>query len=473
MTADRRQLAEPPEPKWVGGTGLDRGEHVPGTLESLSHRVLGRRWTVAASRHIGDQRRITQGPEVLIAFDPQEFVHENTPSILRQCQLPDQGVRAVSDWANHRRRYDHLAVRQHHAVPGGLGHPGPEDNFHTPFPQFCLSKFAEIRIKLLQDPFAGMDQDCAVSSPARPRIERQHGPDQVIDLPDRFHAAVSAADRDDGEELLSHSLIGLQIRLFQAAQHPVPQVEGIDQCLDRIGMLGHPRYSGQIHLEPEAPDQMVIAQYALPPLIAAQQGRGLGFQIEMSHGCAVELHGGAELANRMEDVPRLDGAGHDLRQERLEDEEVLIVDQVDLNRRIFPSQPPQLSCDTDAGEPSAQDDNASRLGSGHAGDSDFWQMSLKFTALQGEKQAPIVAKARMKINPPNGLKPKRGISSIVLSGTGWTPNTALATIRVTPMRIEVLCMIKQAEHDLVIARKTVAIEAYEVAAFLAEPAVEK
>lgn len=41
------------------------------------------------------------------------------------------------------------------------------------------------------------------------------------------------------------------------------------------------------------------------------------------------------------------------------------------------------------------------------------------------------------------------------------------------MRIEVQRMIKQAERDLVNARKNIGIEAYEVAAFLSEQGVEK
>ena len=41
------------------------------------------------------------------------------------------------------------------------------------------------------------------------------------------------------------------------------------------------------------------------------------------------------------------------------------------------------------------------------------------------------------------------------------------------MRIEVKRLIKQAERDLENARKNIGIEAYEVAAFLAEQAVEK
>ena len=41
------------------------------------------------------------------------------------------------------------------------------------------------------------------------------------------------------------------------------------------------------------------------------------------------------------------------------------------------------------------------------------------------------------------------------------------------MRIEVQRLIKQAERDLENARKNIGIEAYEVAAFLAEQAVEK
>lgn len=41
------------------------------------------------------------------------------------------------------------------------------------------------------------------------------------------------------------------------------------------------------------------------------------------------------------------------------------------------------------------------------------------------------------------------------------------------MRIEIERLIKQAERDLETARKNVAIEAYEVAAFLANQAVEK
>lgn len=41
------------------------------------------------------------------------------------------------------------------------------------------------------------------------------------------------------------------------------------------------------------------------------------------------------------------------------------------------------------------------------------------------------------------------------------------------MRVEAERLIKQAERDLLTARKTVGIEAYEVAAFLAHQAVEK
>jgi HEPN domain-containing protein len=41
------------------------------------------------------------------------------------------------------------------------------------------------------------------------------------------------------------------------------------------------------------------------------------------------------------------------------------------------------------------------------------------------------------------------------------------------MRIEVRRLIKQADRDLENARKNISIEAYEVAAFLAERAVEK
>jgi HEPN domain-containing protein len=41
------------------------------------------------------------------------------------------------------------------------------------------------------------------------------------------------------------------------------------------------------------------------------------------------------------------------------------------------------------------------------------------------------------------------------------------------MRIEVTRLVKQAERDLENARKNIGIEAYEVAAFLAEQAVEK
>ena len=41
------------------------------------------------------------------------------------------------------------------------------------------------------------------------------------------------------------------------------------------------------------------------------------------------------------------------------------------------------------------------------------------------------------------------------------------------MRIEAERLIKQAERDLINARKNIEIEAYEVAAFLAEQAVEK
>jgi HEPN domain-containing protein len=41
------------------------------------------------------------------------------------------------------------------------------------------------------------------------------------------------------------------------------------------------------------------------------------------------------------------------------------------------------------------------------------------------------------------------------------------------MRIEVARLVKQAERDLQNARKNIGIDAYEVAAFLAEQAVEK
>ena len=205
-----------------------------------------------------------------------------------------------------------------------------------------------------------MDQDDALPGSAGPWVELEHGLDHVVDLSHCFHAAESASNGHERQRFPAGFPIRFGVRFFELAQDVIAQVKGVAHRLDGKRVFQHAGGARKIHPQAKGENQMVKAQCFHAAPVTSHKRHQLPVRVDRFHGRAMKPNVGTELANRIEDVAGFNPAGNDLRQQRLEDEVVLVTHQMHFDRPIAPGPAAQLDCGRDPGEASPQNDDSGR-----------------------------------------------------------------------------------------------------------------
>ena len=155
----------------------------------------------------------------------------------------------------------------------------------------------------------------------------------------------------------------LDVGELQAAKDVVAQPECVAEVLQRQRVLADARHRREVADLAEPEHELVVGALGEGAALALGDQDDLPLRVDAVDLAPAELRLGDDVADRVDDVGRADAAGRHFRQERLEDEIVLLREELDMHVLARAEHPGQMLGGVDAGEAAAEDDDAMR-GSG-------------------------------------------------------------------------------------------------------------
>src|SRR5204862_2668549 len=171
---------------------------------------------------------------------------------------------------------------------------------------------------------AAVQQGKAQVRATDPFVMPQTRVQKVDQFPGGLHTAESAANDDEAHQPAPMLPLRLYLCLLQARNDPVAQKESIAKRLEGQGNLSHSLDDVEVCVRATREHELVVSQAArtLPEVVHDAFGRiDLA---DLRHACVAAMQ---HLAVRRDHVTWHDRRPHDLRQERIESDEVLLTDQ--------------------------------------------------------------------------------------------------------------------------------------------------
>src|SRR3989454_764506 len=177
--------------------------------------------------------------------------------------------------------------------------------------------------------------------------------EEVLQLGDQLDARVAAADDADGEHPPPRGRIGLVVGVLRRIEDVIAQHDAVLEPLVAEGVLLHTRHAEARHHAAHGHDQPVVT---LDPLGHDHAAAG---EVDVRHRVATEAEAAraADVAQRLNDVSRLDHRGGDLGQERREEQVVPVADQEDLDVGAIAQPALEHAHSLHPGEAAAEDDD--------------------------------------------------------------------------------------------------------------------
>ena len=181
-------------------------------------------------------------------------------------------------------------------------------------------------VDLRQDAVQRLDQDPAHAVEPRARIAVDRVGGEVLELGERLQPRVAAADEHVGQELVAPAgVLGL-VRPLERLDHVVSQPDRVGEALEPDRMLVEARDGQRPRNRPDGDEELVVADLLVLALVRGQSERPR-LRIVRAHGAEPQVCPAQDVAQRRDDVARLQHAGGRLRQERRVEHEVDVVDE--------------------------------------------------------------------------------------------------------------------------------------------------
>ena len=257
---------------------------------------------------------------------------------------------------------DHLALSDDHLRLANLANRRAETHLESTALETLAGERAHLRRQLRQDLVLELDQvgvnlrlaDLGV-------VATPHAAHEVLQLARGLDARQPGSPDHEGQVRLPVARIVLQLGALQHLDHPVAQAKSVGQRLHAHCVLLETGNAEGVRDPAQRQHQGVVVQ-AMRVAVAAHDGHHMGLGVDR-----VDLGGDApgrlvmkHAAQRRDDVPGLEDAGADLRQERGEEHEVVAADEPDLDVASLP----QLSLEGlrghHPGESTTQDEDPMR-----------------------------------------------------------------------------------------------------------------
>ena len=158
----------------------------------------------------------------------------------------------------------------------------------------------------------------------------QRAADQLARLRHGLDPGEARADHDEGEELLLHLRIVGDVGRFQAADHMRAQPVRVGEVFHGQRMLGQTGKPLEIDAGAERDDELVIVEIDGNQARALDDDHLLLLEVDAHDLGLAHLEPAQQLAQRHDRIGRMDARRGDLRQQRLEDEIVVGVDELDI-----------------------------------------------------------------------------------------------------------------------------------------------
>ena len=193
------------------------------------------------------------------------------------------------------------------------------------------------------------------------------GPQQVLELGRNFHAGRAAANDDEREKRVASSRVRLIGRLLELGQGPVAEIEGVAKCPHADRVLGHPGHRPEVGHASERDHERVVPDAEHLAALPAPYRDTFGDDVDLVDVADLDVDPVEQPSQRHDHMRGLDRARDDVREERLEDEVVVAVDEGDRDAVVLPAggQPllptqllRQFPGRRHAGEPAAEDHDA-------------------------------------------------------------------------------------------------------------------
>ena len=198
-----------------------------------------------------------------------------------------------------------------------------------------------------QDLRRGVDEHPPLRDLSQRRVEAQRGVRQVVQLAEALHPRVACADEDEAE---LRRIVRVDDGALELQEDVVAERDRIGEVLEAHPVLGEARDGQCAGPGPEGDHQPLVRDLDWPGERVHEDGPPLA--VEPRHVAEQELCMRAHLAERDDDVARLERAGGRLGQERRVQHEVLERD----DRRPAALQEPR---DVASREAPSQDERAS------------------------------------------------------------------------------------------------------------------
>ena len=251
-----------------------------------------------------------------------------------------------------------LAALDLHDAGRHARHPGGGADLDARPPQFLARLLGQRGVHAAQDLLAGLQQQQPVVLGTDAAIARHHvGREEVLQLGDQLDAGVAAAHHADREHAAAHGGVGLVVGVLGEIDQVIAQQAAV---LERLVLERVVLDAGDVEGRRDAAQrdhQPVVVHHALGQVNAP------GVEVDALHPVAAEAEaaGPADVADGLHDVARLDQRGGHLRQQRREQQVVLVADQQQLDVGTVAQALVQHAHGLHAPEAAAQHDDA-----GHA-----------------------------------------------------------------------------------------------------------
>jgi hypothetical protein len=163
---------------------------------------------------------------------------------------------------------------------------------------------------------------------ARARIERQGVRREVLKLGERLEPRVAAAHEHEREELFLQLRVRGRVRELERLDHVVAKPDRVGQRLEPDSVLLEAGDGHDARDRPMGNEQSVVAKLLLATLLIAN-GNGPARGVASGDGAEYQAGLLEHVAQRRDDVARLEHPRRGLREKRRVEQEVDVVDERD------------------------------------------------------------------------------------------------------------------------------------------------
>ena len=183
---------------------------------------------------------------------------------------------------------------------------------------------------------------------------------KIVHLRNAFDAGKSASRHDECQEALAAFGIAFRLRFFEHADELIAQIQRVTEILERTRVLAHAWNLRIIEPGPHGDHEMIVAQgEGRRPNARTQRYRARD-GIDRLDVARIKICAGRHPPDRGDDMVEFNRARDHLRQQRLENDVVLPIDERDFGLFQFALREhlAKMDCDIDSAESAAKNENA-------------------------------------------------------------------------------------------------------------------